>query len=545
MYITRKSKRVGDKEYQSVLLVKSVRKDGMPRHETLLNLTQWDTGDIEALEEALKRKAKGAVKKSTGENWALEEVESTTGKSIGGLLSIQHLAKKAGILKALGTTEEAKLAMVLIAGRLLTQGSRLKLCEWQEMNEVEAVIGAPKYTEDDLYKTLDWLSKNQAKIEQRLFEHRHGVSGKKPALFLYDITSSYFEGKKNELAAFGHNRDGKKGKEQIVIGLLTDEEGVPVSVEVFEGNRSDCTTVIEQVEKMAHRFGVTELVMVGDKGMIKRTQIEAFTDGIHYITSITREQIQTLIKKDVIQLSLFDNELAEVEDNGVRYVFRKNPIRTQEVRSERQARLDYLKEQIQEMNTYLSEHPKARVNIQVAKCEQKLKRFKLQSFCHIHATDRLLSLNVNEEERSELSKLDGCYVLKTDLSKEDFPTQTIHERYKDLAKVESAFRTIKTGWLEIRPIYVRKESRTRAHVFVTMLAYMIAQSFSQLIKPLKLTVEAAWGYVTQLQTTLLSVANFSVKKIQSPSPKCAAIFDALNLKIPNLSFPPVVKKKSF
>ncbi len=166
----------------------------------------------------------------------------------------------------------------------------------------------------------------------------------------------------------------------------------------------------------------------------------------------------------------------------------------------------------------------------------------MHSFCELKLTDRAVSLVIDKEKHQALAQHDGCYVLKTDLPKDTISKEDIHARYKDLSKVEYAFRTIKTGMLEIRPVYVRKESRTRAHVLVTMLAYMIAQSFARLIKPLNLTHSAAWDYVSQLQTVHLSIPNSTlkaVKKIQSPSCQCKAIFDALALKIPNLSFQPV------
>ena len=534
MYITRTKKTVGSKQYQSVLLVKSVRINGKPRHETILNLSQWSNEQVAALEFALKGK------KGIG---TLDEVTATTDKGIGGVLVVAHLAKKLGITEALGTTKEARLAMALIAGRLLTQGSRLKLCEWQKMNEVEACLDVPHFSEDDLYSTLDWLSKNQAKIEAKLFKKRVADSDKKPALFLYDITSSYLEGVDNELAKYGYNRDKKKGKQQIVIGLLTDQQGVPVSIEVFEGNRSDSTTVIEQVEKMAKRFGVTELVLVGDKGMIKRTQIQAFTENTHYITSITNAQIKTLIARGVVQLSLFENNLVEIEDNGVRYILRKNPIRATEIQQSRQSRIAMTQEAIGNANTYLEAHPRANADLHKEKLIKQLRRFHLHAFAQISLTNRLITLEIDLQKQEALAQHDGCYVLKTDVPKDSLPKEAVHARYKDLAKVESAFRTIKTGMLEIRPVYVRKESRTRGHVLVTMLAYMIAQSFQTAIAPLNLTTTAAWDYVAQLQTIRLSIAHSTlppVKKIQTPTPICAAIFAALNLKIPNLSFTPVV-----
>jgi len=323
------------------------------------------------------------------------------------------------------------------------------------------------------------------------------------------------------------------------LQLLTDCEGVPISIEVFEGNRSDSTTVAEQVEKLAKRFGITEIILVGDKGMIKRTQIKSFKENTHYITSITQHQIRSLVKEGVFQLSLFENDLLEVEHEKVRYVLRKNPIRSEEMKFARQERIDYLIAQIKTANLYLEEHLKAGVETQTNKLQKRIKSFQLSSFCQIESKDRVLTLVIDTQKRSDLADFDGCYVIKTDVSKDVLSTQKVHQCYKGLAQVEHAFRTIKTGCLEVRPVYVRKETRTRGHVFIAMLAYMVIQALWEAVKPLGLTLNSILDYILQLQTTILSFGGTSVKKIQSPSSKCAAIFNALNLKIPNLKFSPV------
>ncbi len=194
------------------------------------------------------------------------------------------------------------------------------------------------FCEDNLYENLSWLAENQESIEKRLFALRRGQS--KPELFLYDVTSSYLEGDQNALADWGYNRDKKRGKKQIVIGLLCDDQGEPVSAEVFTGNTLDPQTFGAQVKKVAERFGCERVTVVGDRGMIKTAQVEDLTEvGFHYITAITKPQIRSLIKKGVFQLELFDQQLCEIKDNGVRYVLRRNPLRAKEMAATRDSKL--------------------------------------------------------------------------------------------------------------------------------------------------------------------------------------------------------------
>ena len=215
------------------------------------------------------------------------------------------------------------------------------------------------FDEDTLYENLDWLAEAQAAVEDRLFAQR--TKTKPINLFLYDVTSSYLEGTQNALAAFGYNRDGKKGKRQIVIGLLCDEDGHPVSIEVFPGNTQDPHTFAAQLAKVKARFGVTAITFVGDRGMIKGQQIEDLAQyGFHYITAITKPQIEKLLRQGTFQMDLFDQELAEVlADEGLRYVLRRNPVRAQEVRETRHAKLAKLQAQVTKQTQYLQEHPRA------------------------------------------------------------------------------------------------------------------------------------------------------------------------------------------
>jgi transposase len=293
--------------------------------------------------------------------------------------AIYQLCKHNGIEKALGKTRQGRLSLVQIMGRILCQGSRNYIAnQWSEDQAIEEVLGIRIGKEDNLYDNLIWLSENQEAIEDKLFKIRNKTK-ETGCVYLYDVTSSYFEGQKNEYAEYGYNRDKKRGKKQIVIGMLCDSEGYPVSVEVFKGNTNDTTTVHSQLQKLKNRFKASKVVFVGDRGMIKSGSIDDITEEKwHYITAITRQQIQTLLDQCTIQMELFTEELIEVEvrtkvktgdkqdkqeekeDNYTRYILRRNPVRAEEIRSNRKERIEKIKTFVQEKNTYLQEHPKAK-----------------------------------------------------------------------------------------------------------------------------------------------------------------------------------------
>src|SRR4029450_10009335 len=252
-------------------------------------------------------------------------------------------------------------------------------------------------------------------IEERLFAQR--TKTKPIGLFLYDFPSSYLEGTTNALAAFGYNRDGKKGKMQIVIGLLCDEAGHPVSIEAFPGNTQYPHTFAAQLHTVQARFGVTEIPFVGDRGMIKGQQIEDLVQhGCHYITAITKPQIEKLLRTDTFQMDLFDQELAEVlADAGIRYVRRRNPVRAQEVRDPRQAKLATLQALVAKYNQYLTEHPRAKPQGAWQKLAARATTLRIADWVELTVAERAITLTVLEDARIEAAKLDGCYVLKTDL----------------------------------------------------------------------------------------------------------------------------------
>jgi transposase len=438
-----------------------------------------------------------------------------------------------GIHSALGTDFTGQLALWQVLARVLDQGSRLSAVRLAQVHAATDVLSIRRgFDENDLYANLTWLSQHQESIEKQLFAARRGTS--KPDLFLYDVTSSYLEGDDNALGAYGYNRDGKKGKKQIVIGLLCDEQGEPVSTEVFRGNTQDTATFASQVKKARQRFACERVTFVGDRGMIKSGQIEDLSKaGFHYITAITKPQIETLLKTGLLQMALFDDTLCEVEQVGVRYILRRNPRRAEELaasRADKQASVETLRQQL---NGYLSEHPRAKVATAQKAVRAKIVKLKLEPWLQIELEERSLKLTVNQDALDEAARLDGCYVLKTDLPASAAATQTVHDRYKDLTLVEQAFRTCKTAHLETRPVYVRTEDHTRGHVLVVMLAYLVRRELSRAWTALDVTVEEGLEQLQTLCSTEIKLeGGGSCLRIPTPSVASRALLDALKIRMP-------------
>jgi len=507
------------KTYTRHLLRESYREGGKVKHRTIANLSPCSPKEIEAIRLALRHKQDLTALVSLKDDLRIEQ-----GLSVGAIWTVFDVARRLGIVAALGPTREGKLALWQVIARVIDQGSRLSAVRLAGSHAACDVLNLEKFNEDHLYKNLDWLCENQARIENCLFEKRNGKKRNedKQQLFLYDVTSSYLEGTENELAAFGYSRDGKKGKPQIVIGLLCDETGMPLSIEVFPGNTKDPATFGSQVRKVVKRFGGGEVTFVGDRGMIKSDQIEDLKKvDFHYITAITKPQIEKLLKTGVIQMALFDQDLAEVETSeGIRYVLRRNPVRAAEVAQCRQDKLESVQKEAGKQNLYLAEHPRAQVEVARRKVREKIERLKLLGWLSERATGREISLKEDTAALAEGAKLDGCYVLKTDLDRQAAPKEMVHDRYKDLALVEWAFRTSKTVNLEVRPVGVRLESRTRGHVFVVMLSYLIIAELARYWGHLDVTVEEGIDQLDTLCATQLLIKG-EVRCNQIPQPRAS------------------------
>jgi transposase len=491
MYVDKSTVKNKGKTYTRYLLRESKRHGSKTIKTTLLNITDWGEQTCEAIRFVLGNKKRwNELGCHAFDLSKINHIQLKQDKPVGDVWLLHQMAMRNGLIAALGDSREGRLALWQVFARIIDQGSRLSAVRLAKERETD-FLNLDKFSEKDLYKNLDWIAKHQHRIEKTLYKRRQG--NKPCKLFLYDVTSAYFEGIDNELAEFGYNRDKKRGKMQIVIGLLCDDDGVPVAVEVFEGNTSDVKTFHSQIRKVADRFQAEEVVFVGDRGMIKSVQQQELTEeNFGFITALTKPQIKTLIDRGVVQLELFDENVNEVVlEDGKRYVLRRNPTRADEIAASRRSKLQSLLDFVAEKNEYLQSHPRARLETALKHANARAVRLKIDQWveCASDLSTRKIIVTVSESKLQEISLLDGCYCLTTSVSVDQMDKEQVHARYKELSMVEEAFRSCKTGHLEVRPIYVRKGERTRAHVFVVMLAYLFVKELRECWRELDSTVE--------------------------------------------------------
>ena len=526
MYVDSTTTKRGDKVYVRHLLRTSYRENGKVKHKTLLNISHCPDEEIAAIKLALKHKKKLASLAS------LDDIETTLGKRIGAVWLLNTIAKRIGISKALGSDLQARLAVLQVIARTVDQGSRLSAVRFAQRHAVCEILGIQKLDEDDLYENLAWLARHQEQIEHKLFKARFPDAT--PTLFLYDVTSSYLEGDCNELGRYGYNRDRKKGKKQIVIGLLAGPDGLPVAVRVFQGNTGDTQTVAEQVRILAQSFGACEVTLVGDRGMIKGPQIEAFPESFHYITAIAKPQIRKMLSEGVLQYDLFDDSVCEVQDGPVRYILRRNPMRAVQLERSRASKLATVELMAQEQTTYLAEHPRAKADKALGRVAAKIERLKAGRWLTATEKGRVIEIEGNEAALKEEALLDGCYVIKSDLSREDADAQTLHDRYRDLEMVERSFRTMKTTHLELRPVFVRKEDSTRGHAFVVMLSLLIQRCLEDCWRELDVTAAEGIDEIGAIHMQEVKLGDATIQDIPKPNRIAAQLLHEANVKLPSV-----------
>ncbi len=522
----------------TVLLRESYREKGVVKKRTIANLTKWPKILVADMKSSLAGKT---IEQSKVQTDFINNFQS--GPVFGVLAVLKKLADEIGLTKALGTTRLARLTLFLILARIAHQGSRLSAVRWARNHAVKEILELNYFNEDDLYKALDWTEENQENIEKTLYKRYVKDNGKPPILVLYDITSSYLEGEMNELAEYGYDRDKKKGKKQIVIGLLTGPDGEPLSVEVFRGNTTDPTTVSNQVEKLIHRFSIDEVVFVGDRGMVKTKGKEAIKakDGFHYITALTDPQIRKLLKENIFQTDLFDENVVEVGgEQGKRYILRRCKLRQRKEHYRREDKIARLNKAVRERNQFVSGSEKAKPEAGLKKLNLWVKRHKILSFVDLFLENDQNKVVVDKDKKADDSLLDGCYVVETDVSDDKLDKETVWDRYGDLQKVERDFRRMKTTLIEIRPIFVRKESRTRGHVFVSMLSLKIARLMENRLYNVfqttresddAVTVEDAMAALLRLCLQYYRIGNQTVTGLPKPDDYQQKILDALGVKI--------------
>ena len=498
------------KSYTSILLRESSRVGSAVKSKTLAVLTHLPAHVLEAVRRAVAQPADSLSKlaDASGDSLRLRQ-----GQSFGALWTVDQLAQRLGIKKSL-------LAMV----RLATTCAAAALLGWHRA-----------FTEDDLYANGSWLEGRHAVIERRLWQARPAPP--KDQLFLYDVTSSYLEGDYNALAAWGYNRDHKAGKKQVVVGLLTDSQGEPVSIQVYRGNTSDLKTFGQQVHKIKKELGCQGVTLVGDRGMIRTDQkAVAQKAELHFVTALTKPQIQKLLADKVLQMELFEEKVHEVlGEDGRRFVLRRNPARQEELKRTREQKQQALEAALKKANTYLDEHRRAKVATQRRGLAARLESLKVQDWLKLSVKKQRLVLSLDAPALQAAAQLDGCYVVETDLKAPQADAQTIHDRYKDLAFVERDFRTLKSGHLEFRPWFVCTQDNTQAHALTAMLALKVRRHLERAWWSLEVTVEEGLRELEKLCVMELihpQSGKVVARRVPEPSACQQQLLDALKLKLP-------------
>jgi transposase len=522
------------KSYTSLLLRESYRVGSRVKSKTLAVLTHLPAHVLDAVRRAITQPAdslSGLAHSSDG------SLRLRVAESFGALWTVDQVARQLGIKKALGVTREADLGYWQVLARVLRPGtSLLGMVRLASTCAAAALLGWRRaFTEDDLYTNGSWLEGRHAIIERRLWQSR--AAQPKNQLFLYDVTSSYLEGNYNALAAWGYNRDHKEGKKQLVVGLLTDSQGEPVSIQVYPGNTSDLKTFGQQIHKIKKELGCQGVTLVGDRGMIRSDQKAAAQKAeFHFITSLTKPQIEKLLADKVLQMELFEEKVNDVcSEDGRRFVLRRNPVRQEELRRTREQKQRALEAALQKANTYLEEHPRAKVPTQRRKLAAQIQRFKAQDWLKLCVRSRRLTLTLDKPALRAASQLDGCYVVETDLKAPAADAQTIHDRYKDLALVERDFRTLKTGHLEFRPWFVCTADNTQAHALTSMLALKVRRHLERAWWSLEITVEDGLRELEKLCVMELvhgQSGKVVARQVPDPSPLQKQLLEALKLTLP-------------
>jgi transposase len=469
------------------LLRESYREDGKVRKRTLANLSHLPAAAIEGLRALLRG---GTVVEDLSQSF-----EVVLSRPYGNVAAVLGTLRQLGLERDLAAerSPERDLVVAMIVARLLEPGSKLAtargLGEEAQLSALVEELDLLNVDENKLYAAMDWLYLRQDAIEQRL-AGRHLQDG---SLVLYDVTSTYFEGRCCPLAQLGHSRDGKKDKLQIVFGLLCNREGCPVAVEVFAGNTADPKTLGPQVEKVQQRFGLSRVVFVGDRGMLTSARLrENFQGvaGLGWISALRTTEIRKLVAAPDFQFSLFDErdfgELESPEFPGERLIACRNPLLQEERARKREELLQATELELQKIldATQRAKRPlrgKERIALRVGKI---LNRFKVGKHFMLEFTEATFSFQRNEERIGAEAALDGIYVIRTNVPAAEMSAEDAVRSYKSLSTVERAFRSYKTVDLHVRPIYHQLPERVRAHVFLCMLAYYVEWHMRKKLAPL-------------------------------------------------------------
>ena len=471
----------------AILLRESYREGNKVRKRTLANLSSWPPELVAGLQTLLRG---GTAVEQLHE--AFDIVRSRPHGHVAAVLgTLRHLALER--LMDPDSSPQRDLVVAMIVARLLAPQSKLATARGLNAetltHTISEQLGLQSATVDDLYAAMDWLLERQPQIERQLAARHLAASD----LVLCDVTSTSFEGRACPLADFGHSRDGKRGQLQIVFGLLCNQAGCPVAVEVFEGNRADPMTLAPQIHKLRQRFGLSRVVLVGDRGLLTEARIRDELQpvaGLEWITALRASAIQQLVRTGAVQLSLFDQrDLAQITSPdypGERLVVCKNPLLAVERARKREDLLQATERELDRI-VVATQRPKRRLQGQDKiglRVGRVLQRFKMAKHFRVTITDEAFTYSRDEERIAQEAALDGVYVIRTSVPETELDAEDTVRAYKSLSGVERAFRSYKTVDLRVRPVYHYLADRVRAHVFLCMLAYYVEWHMRQALAPM-------------------------------------------------------------
>ena len=469
----------------AVLLRESYREQGKVKTRTLANLSHWPEPKVEAFKRALKG-LPPAVDLS-------EAFEITRSLPHGHVAAVLGSARRLGVEELIDATPSHKrdLVLAMLVAQVIDPGSKLATARGLRTETATSSLGqvlsVALCDEDDLYAAMDWVLERKEAIENALAA-RHLSNG---TLVLYDVSSAAFEGRTCPLGKIGHARDGVKGRLQIVYGLLCSPAGIPVAIEVFEGNTADPKTLTAQIKKLKARFGLSRVCLVGDRGMLTRARIteELRPGGLDWLSALRAPQIKALVEDGALQLSLFDTqdlvEISSPEFPGERLVCCHNPALAEERARKRGELLSATDTELATIAaaTRREKRPlrgQDKIALRVGKV---INHHKMAKHFTLEITEDSFTFTRNEEAIAAEAALDGIYVLRTSLPNDSLPTDDVVLRYKNLADVERFFRTLNSE-LDVRPIRHRLADRVRAHMFLRMLSYYISWHMKQALAPI-------------------------------------------------------------
>lgn len=467
-------------------------------------------------------------------------------REYGASYALLRLAKELELDRALYSRNEPWVqdCLAMIVGRVVYAGSKLALSnQWKNTALWELCrVEGPVDVETHCYLPMDRLLERQRAI-QRTLASKHLKNGH---LVLYDITSTYFEGAyvESEIVLFGYNRDGKKGHEQVVVGLLCNAEGCPVGVEVFAGNTQDASTVVAKIQELRRDYGLKEVTFVGDRGMVTQTNAEALKQvkGLHTISALTHRQILELVERKVIQAELFDEkrvaEVSDPEHPNQRYCLCRNPQSGARETSTRQRLLDRTREALDKIVARKKKGATEKLSAQVGKI---LARYKMGKFVEWQIDAGRLKWHFKEAHIEQEKLFDGCYIVSATVPKEQLNQDEVVQTYKNLSVVEQAFRNLKTVSLEIRPVYHKKDDRIRSHVFLCVLAFYLQWHLQQRLQPVfeadgqgkhrQWTIENVIERLSAIRKQRVKVAGVEFDQVTQADQEQQKILDLMKVKL--------------